>query len=104
VDGHHRVKIERWDGAPQGAPPRDTLCYFVPYRSLMVKDLDNVLAAGRCIGTNHDSAGATRVMINAMSFGQAAGTAAALPPEGEVRKVNAARLREQLIRDGVPLR
>lgn len=111
IDGHREIihgdrtrLLERWDGQPNDAPPRHTLCYFIPYRSLIPKALDNVLAAGRCIGTNHDSAGATRVMINAMSFGQAAGAAAELAAHtGDVRGVDPAGLRGHLIAAGVPL-
>lgn len=103
VDGERRVRHERWDGAAPDAPPRDTLCYFIPYRSLIVRDLDNVLAAGRCIGADHVAAAGLRVMINAMSFGQAAGTAAAMAEGGAVRQVPIDRLRARLIRDGVPL-
>lgn len=111
IDGHREIiygdrtrKLERWDGRPADAPPRDTLCYFVPYRSLIPRGLDNVLAAGRCIGTNHDAAGATRVMINAMSFGQAAGTAAEMAAHSrDVRQVDPSALRARLKAAGVPL-
>lgn len=103
IDGQRRIRRERWDGAAPDAPPRDTLCYFVPYRSLIVRDLDNVLAAGRNIGADHVAAAGLRVMINAMSFGQAAGTAAAMAPGGNVRQVPIDMLRTQLVRDGVPL-
>jgi hypothetical protein len=81
------------------------LCYQVPYRCLVPRDLDNVLVAGRCIGASHESAGAIRVMINCMQFGQAAGAAAALvPPGGAVRDIAVKQLQKALIEDGVPLR
>lgn len=102
--GDRTETVTRWDGAAVDAPLRDTLCWSVPYRSLIPRGLDNVLVAGRCIGAEHDAAGAIRVMINAMQFGDAAGVAAALTPEGgNVRDVDAAQLRRQLIRDGSPL-
>ncbi|MCG3178439.1 MAG: hypothetical protein BIFFINMI_00766 [Phycisphaerae bacterium] len=94
----------RWDNAAPGAPKRDTLCWQAPYRSLAPRALDNVLAAGRCIGAEHNSAGAIRVMINAMQFGQAAGTAAALMAAGQAaRNVDTARLRAALLAADVPL-
>ena len=65
--------------------------------------LDNVLVAGRCIGAHHDAAGAIRVMINCMQFGQAAGTAAALAGDGDVRGVRPGRLRQALRQAGMPL-
>lgn len=95
----------RWDGRAFDAPLRDTLCYQVPYRSLVPSEFDNVLVAGRSIGASHDSAGAIRVMINAMQFGQAAGTAAALVPAGaSTRDVDVNLLQGTLIDSGAPLR
>ena len=94
----------RWDGATEGAPLRETLCYTIPYRSLIPRGLDNALAAGRCAGASHDSMGAIRVMVNCMQLGQAAGSAAALVQGGTVRGINVTKLRERLARDGAPLR
>lgn len=96
---------ERWDGRPVDAPLRETLCYQVPYRSLVPRGLRNVLAAGRCIGANHDSAGAIRVMVNCMQFGQAAGVAAAMAAgDGDVHAVDTGMLKENLQAAHVPLR
>ena len=58
LGGDRSAQSGRWDGQPAGASPRDTLCYQIPYGSLIPRDLDNVLVAGRCAGANHDSAGA----------------------------------------------
>jgi hypothetical protein len=105
----HRINPDRssesgrWDGAPPEAPLRDTLCYQVPYRSLIPRELDNVLAAGRCSGATHQSAGAIRVMMNVMQLGQATGVAAALSPDGETRAVGDAALQDRLRESGVPL-
>ena len=93
----------RWDDQPQDAPLRSTLCWQTPYRSLIPQQLSNVLAAGRCIGADHNAAGAIRVMINAMQFGQAAGTAAALASNSLVREVSGQTLRRELIAQKVPL-
>ncbi|MCC7408321.1 MAG: FAD-dependent oxidoreductase [Phycisphaeraceae bacterium] len=104
VSGERKTRYERWDSAPEGSPPRSTLCWTVPYRSLIPKGLDNVLVAGRCIGTNHDSAGATRVMINAMQFGHAAGVAATMGRASrDSRGVDVAKLRKILVEQGMPL-
>ncbi len=96
-------RMGRWDGQPEDAPLRDTLCWRAPFRSLIPRGLTNVLAAGRCIGADHRAAGAIRVMINAMQFGQAAGTAAAMARDGVVRSVQADALRAQLMAQDVPL-
>ncbi len=103
VGAEARSKWDRWDGQPEDAPPRDTLCWQVPYGCLVPRDLDNVLAAGRCIGADHEAAGATRVMINCMQLGHAAGTAAALAKGGEIRAVDAPALTVALTEAGMPL-
>ncbi|HET6429563.1 MAG TPA: FAD-dependent oxidoreductase [Phycisphaerae bacterium] len=105
IRGDRTEETGRWDGRPAGAPLRETLCYSIPYRSLLPEGLENVLVAGRCAGANHDSAGAVRVMINCMQLGQAAGTAAAMmSPSGRASDVDVPSLRGELIRAGMPLR
>jgi len=106
IHGDRSTEAGRWDGQSADAPPRKTLCYQVPYRSLVPRELDNVLVAGRCIGANHDSAGAIRVMVNCMQAGQAAGTAAALAlaAGGAVREVDTQALQARLAEAGVPFR
>jgi hypothetical protein len=104
ISGDRKREKWRWDGEPADAPLRTTLCYQVPYRSLIPRELDNVLAAGRCIGAHHDAAGAIRVMINAMQLGQAAGIAAALTADRpNVRDLEPALLRRTLCGMGMPL-
>ena len=52
--------------------------YGIPYRSLLVRGLDNVLTAGRCICTDRSMESSVRVMPGCFITGQAAGMAAAL--------------------------
>lgn len=104
VHGDGSQQRGRWDGQPEGAPLRSTLCYQIPYRSLIPRELDNVLVAGRCAGATHEGAGAIRVMVNCMQLGQAAGAAAAMVvPDGSVRDVDAGSLQNNLKQSGVPL-
>ncbi len=103
VDGKRRSTLSRWDDQPMDAPKRDTLCWSVPFRSQIPKGLSNVLAAGRCIGAEHDSAGAIRVMVNAMQLGQSAGTAAAMAQTNSTASVDTHKLRSELIAQNVPL-
>lgn len=79
--------------------------YPIPLRALRVRDLSNVLVAGRCLSASHEAHGSTRVSGTAMATGQAAGTAAALAvaTDGEVRAVSYSRLEEALLRDAVIL-
>ncbi len=103
VSGEGKHFYSRWDGAPEGAPLRDTLCWSLPYRSLIPRGLENVLATGRCIGADHEAAGAIRVMVTAMQTGQAAGVAAALCRNGAVRCVETERLLGALTAQGAKI-
>ena len=53
-------------------------CYDVPYRCLIPKKVDGVIAAGRDISATHLALASVRVMGLAMCLGEAAGKAAAL--------------------------
>jgi hypothetical protein len=71
--------------------------YGIPYRALLVSGLENLLAAGMLITTDHEAHMSTRNTVCCMGQGQAAGTAAALAaahgcgaralPAGELRRV-----------------
>ncbi len=52
--------------------------YGIPYRALRVKGIDNLLAAGMLITSDHRAHMSTRNTVCCMGQGQAAGTAAAL--------------------------
>jgi hypothetical protein len=52
--------------------------YPIPLRALLVRNLDNMLVAGRCLSATHEAHGSTRVSATAMATGQAAGTLAAM--------------------------
>ncbi len=75
--------------------------YDIPYRCLVPLDVDNLLAAGRCISTTHEALATTRLTPSCMATGQAAGTAAALSLiDGVVPgELSIGRLQEQLRKD-----
>jgi len=77
--------------------------YGVPYRALLVTGLDNLLAAGMLITSDHDVHMSTRNTVCCMGQGQAAGTAAALCADRNcgTRELTYAELRQALEREGV---
>jgi len=73
--------------------------YDIPYRALVHKRLENVLAAGRNISTDVPGQSGTRLIMCCLAMGEAAGTAAALSlKEGvNVRNVNVKDLQRILV-------
>ncbi|MBQ7050500.1 MAG: FAD-dependent oxidoreductase, partial [Firmicutes bacterium] len=80
--------------------------YGIPYRSLIPVSFDNVLTAGRCMGTDRQMEASIRVMPGCYITGQAAGTAAAMACEGsgDVRGVDVKALQTALLDGGAYLR
>lgn len=71
--------------------------YGIPYRSLVPVSFDNVLVAGRCIGTDQAMQASVRVMPGCYITGRAAGVAAALAvATGAVRSIDMKALRARL--------
>ena len=78
--------------------------YEIPYRALLPQGIDNMLVAGRCISATHAAFGSIRVMATCMAIGQGAVVAAAIlassPQHVDVRSLDTAALRTQLINQG----
>lgn len=73
--------------------------YGIPYRALVVRGLENLLVAGRCVSTDRAVQSSLRVMPGCFVTGQAAGVAAALAAKrhkGNVRSVDVSQLRSTL--------
>jgi len=71
----------------------------VPYRCLTPRGIENVLVAGRCISTDRNVHGSTRVMPPCLNTGEAAGLAAAMAAGTDavdVHAVDTNALRRQL--------
>lgn len=66
-----------WLEAPENAYPSRWF-FRIPYRSLVAREIDNLLIAGRCISATHEAFGCIRPTVQCMITGEAAGTAAAL--------------------------
>lgn len=78
-------------------------CYDVPYRCLIPKKVDGVIAAGRDISATHLALASVRVMGPAMCLGEAAGKAAALAVKDnkELRDLDVTELQNALREEGV---
>jgi glycine/D-amino acid oxidase-like deaminating enzyme len=79
--------------------------YWIPYRSLLTNELDNLLVAGRCISVDHRVHHATKEIPPCMATGQAAGTAAAMAVRARVppRDIDVQALQERLAAAGAIL-
>jgi ribulose 1,5-bisphosphate synthetase/thiazole synthase len=79
--------------------------YEIPFRSLIAKGVDNLLLAGRCISCTHEASGCTRVTVQCMITGEAAGTAAALCSRDslKIRELDIELLKRTLVGQNVKL-
>jgi hypothetical protein len=92
------------DGGGSGEIPLANI-YQIPYRSLLPREMDGLLVAGRALSATHEAMSAVRVMPPVFTMGQAAGTAAALAIEYGIqpRDVPVPQLQEMLVRQGAYL-
>ena len=76
--------------------------YTIPYRSLIPKDAENLLVAGRCISTTHEAQASIRILPIVCTLGEAAGTAAAIANKSgcTVKDVDVATLQDTLTKAG----
>ena len=79
--------------------------YAYPYRSMLPKGIENLLAAGRCGSTTHLGFAAGKAMGNMMDMGQAAGIAAALGSKRGIapRCLDVKEIQNTLVSMGVKL-
>ena len=72
--------------------------YTIPYRSLIPKEAENLLVAGRCISSDHGAQASYRIMPTVCSLGEAAGVAAGMACRAGVgvREINVEALKENL--------
>ena len=79
--------------------------YGLPLRSLIAKDVDNLLMAGRNVSATHAALGTVRVMATTALMGQAAGTACALAIRRGIAPhaftpADVGAVQQRLLRDG----
>lgn len=120
IEGEYTVQVEEFfecvqfeDSVARGAYPVDihspdgtgtTIIkipvgkhYTIPYRSLIPKNMKNVLVAGRCISTTHEAQSAYRIMPICCCIGEGAGIALSLAVKNrldDVRDVDIEKLHE----------
>ncbi len=98
-DFHDKVFVGSTEISPR-------IRYYLPYRSLIPKNMKGLLVAGRFISCTHDCLDLIRTISPCIAMGQAAGTAAALSIEKGVipKELNPKKIQEALIKDGVLLK
>jgi len=79
LDGHKPDDEKRTYILPK--EERDVPPYQIPFRSLLVRDGKNLLAAGRCFSADQLALSSARVSTTCSMMGQAAGIAAAMAVE-----------------------
>ncbi|MGD2175682.1 MAG: FAD-dependent oxidoreductase, partial [Candidatus Brocadiaceae bacterium] len=102
------IDVHNIDGPGMDATvwrPPEGFKYHIPYRCLVPLEVDNLLTAGRCISVSHLALGSTRVMVQCIGTGEAAGVAAALSLDGGMtpRELDAGRVQSALRERGAIL-
>lgn len=85
--GSYLLDLHPSKGARAGIDTRPLTanCFQIPYRILVPKSADGLLAAGRCVSGTRDAISSIRVMPQAFAMGEAAGTAASICTAKAVR-------------------
>ena len=85
-------------------PPGEA--YDIPLRSLLPRNTERLIVAGRCISGTHEAHSSYRVMAIVMATGQAAGVCAALATRMGTtpRRVDVRDVQRELLRQGASLR
>jgi hypothetical protein len=85
-------------GGANAVPKQQPAPYDIPYRSLVPKEVENLLVAGRCHSTTRLAQSSTRVTVTAMALGEAAAVAAAMAAKGGTSpaKIDGKEVRQKL--------
>jgi hypothetical protein len=75
---------------------------YIPYETMVSYDLDNVIAAGRCISAEREPYASLRVQATLMSIGECAGLAASLASDTStpVHSLQISELKKMIDRSG----
>ena len=103
LDGHGLTDDKRTYILPKNemkVPP-----YQIPMRSLVAKDLDNLLMAGRCMSADQLALSSARVSTTCSMMGQATGIAAAMAvnQKTKVRNLDYTEIKKEVLNRGAQL-
>ncbi len=89
----------------RGQESLDHPLMYIPYRSLLPKNVDNLLVACRAFSSDEHVQEWFNLIPHCIAFGEAAGTASALALQAGVspKKMDIKALQKQLAKQGVPL-
>ena len=98
--GGYHIDIHRPAGT--WVDSHNVRAYTIPMRSLIARDVDGLLMAGKCLSATHEAIASTRVIPICQGQGQAVGTAAAIAVKRRipVRDVPIDQLQETLADQG----
>jgi len=101
IEDHSAGGATRWEYVG-GIPEPDGATYGIPFRTLVPKELDGLLAAGRFFSATHEAHASARSIGQCTAMGHAAGLAAALTADAghQPRAIDRERLRARLAEDG----
>ena len=101
--GGYHIDIHRPAGT--WVESHNVRAYTIPLRSLIARDVDGLLMAGKCISATHEAIASTRVIPICMGQGQAAGTAAALSIKKgrDIRQLDPRELQAVLVAQGAEI-
>jgi hypothetical protein len=90
VELHDREALVHWEHFPDGH------VYYIPLGSMVPREADNIVAAGRCVDADPYALSAIRVMGPCIAMGTAAAHALALAGHGSVNDIDITELQERL--------
>ncbi|MDA0350394.1 MAG: FAD-dependent oxidoreductase, partial [Verrucomicrobia bacterium] len=101
--GGYHIDIHRPSGS--WVESYNVQAYTIPLRSLISKDAENLLMAGKCISATHEAIGSTRVIPICMGQAQAVGTVSAMAVQAGklVRDIPVRDLQNTLIDQGAEI-
>jgi glycine/D-amino acid oxidase-like deaminating enzyme len=103
VEDHSAGDHTKWEYIGGDQPNGET--YGIPFSTLVPREVEGMLVAGRCLSATHDAHASVRSIGQCIAMGEAAGTAAALATAENVPagRVSTDTLRDHLAGNGVLL-